>query len=49
MTDILAELEKQYEPLKKQSDTAREYLKKMGRTEKTDINLFLVETEKAQR
>lgn len=46
VTDILAELEKQYEPLKKQSDTAREYLKKREELKRLDINLFLVETEK---
>lgn len=45
VTDILSELEKQYGPLKKQSETAREYLKKREELKKLDINLFLVETE----
>ena len=45
VTDILSELEKQYGPLKKQSETAREYLKKKEELKKLDINLFLVQTE----
>lgn len=46
VTDILSELEKQYGPLKKQSETAREYLKKREEMKKLDVNLFLVQTEK---
>ena len=36
VTDILSELEKQYGPLKKQSETAREYLKKKEELKKLE-------------
>lgn len=41
--DILAELEKQRGPLEKQSDVAREYLKKREELKTYDINMFLLE------
>ena len=49
VTDILSELEKQYGPLKKQSETAREYLRLREELKKQDINVFLMETEKIQK
>ena len=44
VNDILAELEKQIGPLEKQSETAREYLKKKEALKTYDINMFLLET-----
>ena len=46
--DILAELEKQVGPLEKQSETAREYLKKKEQLKIYDVNLFLLESEKIE-
>ncbi len=46
--DILAELEKQVGPLKKQSETAREYLRLRDELKLYDVNLFLNETEALQ-
>lgn len=46
VNDILAELEKQFEPLKKQAEIARIYLKKKEALKTYDINLFLLETER---
>lgn len=46
VTDILAELEKQIGPLQKQSEVAREYLKKKEELKTFDINMFLLETER---
>ena len=46
VNDILRELEKQWEPLKKQSETAREYLKKKESLKTFDINMFLLESER---
>lgn len=43
--DILSELEKQVEPLKKQSETAREYLHLREELKKVDVNMFLSEYE----
>lgn len=47
--DILQELEKQVGPLKKQSETAREYLKKKEVLKKYEINLFLLESDVQNR
>ncbi|MDD7770559.1 chromosome segregation SMC family protein, partial [Suipraeoptans intestinalis] len=47
--DILQELEKQVGPLKKQSETAREYLKKKEVLKKYEINLFLLESDAQNR
>ena len=43
VTDILGELEKQIGPLEKQSETAKEYLKKKEELKTYDINMFLLE------
>lgn len=44
VTDILSELEKQIGPLEKQSEKAKEYLKKKEKLKLYDINLFLLES-----
>ena len=44
VNDILSELEKQYGPLERQAETAREYLKKKEELKRYDINMFLMET-----
>ena len=49
INDILAELEKQLGPLEKQSETARQYLKKKEALKRCDVNMFLLETERLQR
>ena len=46
VNDILAELEKQIGPLERQSEKAREYLKKKEALKTYDINMFLLETER---
>jgi chromosome segregation protein len=46
VNDILSELEKQIGPLKRQSEIAREYLKKKEELKTFDINMFLLETER---
>ena len=46
VNDILKELEKQLGPLEKQSETAREYLKKKEELKTYDINMFLLEEER---
>ena len=43
VTDILNELEKQIGPLQKQSEVAKEYLKKKESLKRYDINMFLLE------
>lgn len=45
VSDILVELEKQVGPLKKQSETAREYLRLRDELKMYDVNLFLGETK----
>ena len=45
VTDILSELEKQYTPLKKQAETAKEYLKYREELKKAEINVFLKESD----
>jgi len=44
VNDILGELEKQFGPLQRQAETAREYLKKKEELKRYDINMFLLET-----
>ena len=44
VNDILAELEKQIGPLEKQSEVAKEFLKKKDALKKYDINMFLLES-----
>ena len=46
--DILAELEKQVGPLEKQSEVAREYLKKKEELKILDVNMFLLETDRVK-
>ena len=46
VTDILSELEIQVEPLKKQSEKAKEYLTKKEELKRFDINSFLLENER---
>lgn len=46
VNDILTELEKQLGPLKRQSETAKEYLKKRDTLRTYDVNLFLMEMER---
>ncbi len=45
--DILSELSKQVEPLRHQSDKAKEYLKYRDRLKELDVNMFLMEYDKA--
>ena len=49
VNDILAELEKQLGPLKRQSETAKEYLKKRDTLKTYDVNLFLMEMERIKQ
>ena len=44
--DILSELEERVEPLKKQSETAREYLSLRDELKSLDLNVFLMRTER---
>lgn len=46
--DILSELETRVEPLKEQSETAREYLALRDELKVLDINVYLVRTERYQ-
>jgi chromosome segregation protein len=46
VTDILSELEKQIAPLEKQSETAKDYLKKKEELKQFDVNLFLMDTKR---
>lgn len=46
VSDIVGEIEKQIGPLQKQSETAREYLKKKEELKIYDINMFLLETDR---
>ena len=48
VNDILGELEKQFGPLQKQSETAKEYLKKREELKHYDINMFLVEMKRLE-
>lgn len=49
VNDILTELEKQLGPLKRQSETAREYLKKRDTLKVYDVNLFLMEMDRIKQ
>ncbi len=46
VNDILSELEKQVEPLAKQSEKARVYLRKKEELKELDVNMFLLENER---
>lgn len=48
VNDILAELEKQLGPLEKQSEVAKEYLKKKEELKTYDINMFLLEAQRVK-
>ena len=48
VNDILSELEKQVEPLEKQSEVAKDYLKKKEDLKNLDINLFLLESTRIE-
>ena len=43
VNDILSELEKQVGPLKRQADTAKEYLRMRDRLKALDVNLYITE------
>ncbi len=49
VNDILSELEKQKDPLMRQSETAKEYIKKKENLKTYDINVFLLETDRLNR
>ncbi len=49
ITDILSEIEKQVGPLKKQSETAREYLRLKEALKHLEINLFLLDYERNEK
>lgn len=46
VNDILSELEKQVEPLEKQSEVAKVYLRKKEELKSLDINVFLLENKR---
>lgn len=46
VSDILGELEKQFGPLERQSEKAKEFLKKKEELKRYDINMFLLETQR---
>ncbi len=48
VNDILAEKEKRVEPLKRQSDTAKEYLNRKEELKTYDVNLFLLNSERSK-
>ncbi len=48
VNDILSELEKQVEPLEKQSEKAKIYLRKKEEMKTLDVNIFLVENKEIQ-
>ena len=48
ITDILAEIEKRIEPLKKQSKDAKEYLAIYEELKKLEVNLFIIESDKVR-
>ncbi len=48
VSDILAELERQVEPLEKQSEVAKNYLSMKEELKRLDVNIFLLDNEKAK-
>ena len=48
VSDILAELDRQVEPLEKQSEVAKNYLRMKEELKRLDVNIFLLDTEKAK-
>lgn len=49
LKDILSELEKQVEPLEKQSEVAKIYLKNRERLKTLDVNMFLLDNERNKK
>lgn len=49
IADILEEIEKRIEPLKKQSKDAKEYLTIYEELKKLEVNLFIIESDKVRR
>ncbi len=48
VSDILTELERQVEPLEKQSAIARNYLQMKEELKKLDVNIFLIDNERSK-
>lgn len=48
VNDILSELERQVEPLERQAEKARVYLKKKEELKNYDVNMFLLEVERIE-
>ena len=48
VSDILSELERQVEPLEKQSEVAKNYLQMKEELKKLDVNIFLIDNENAK-
>ncbi len=48
VSDILAELERQVEPLEKQSTVAKNYLQMKEELKKLDVNIFLIDNERCR-
>lgn len=49
VSDILTELERQVEPLQKQAEKARIYLRKREEQKEYDVNFFLIEAERIEK
>jgi len=49
VSDILSELERQVAPLEKQSEVAKDYLKKKEELKRLDVNIFLLESERVKK
>lgn len=48
VSDILGELERQVEPLEKQSEVAKNYLQMKEELKRLDVNIFLIDNENAK-
>ena len=48
VSDILGELERQVEPLEKQSEVAKSYLQMKEELKRLDVNIFLLDNEKSK-
>lgn len=48
VSDILAELEKQVGPLERQSEVAKDYLKKKEELKRLDVNIFLLDSQRVK-
>ncbi|MDO5135056.1 MAG: chromosome segregation protein SMC [Eubacteriales bacterium] len=49
VTDILSELTRQLEPLRKQSETARLYLARRDSLKEAEVNMFLLESQDSEK